>query len=1208
MKFHFPQLLASRAASSLLAIGLLACVTQASAQTWDGSSSTLWNTGANWVSNVAPVNGAALIFDADTPAIANLSTSNDIAALTVNSITIDNGSTAGVFTLAGNAITLAGNIATTGSTGTPTHLISLNMTMSAERTVTTALNNNLEISGAISGAFALVKAGAGTLTLSNSSNSFFVSNADSLKLVNGTVKLGASNALASAGRVTISSAAGTTAVLDLNGFNNTVGTGPFIALDFQAANSATAVGTVNTGGGMLTLGGNVRVLNGGVNTINGNLSLGAATRIFGIANGVQAVDLDVTAGISGSAGAGITKSGFGTLQLSGNNTFDGVTTVEGGILRLNYATNDTNKLTDTRALNLSGGTVDLAGGNHTEVVANTVLTGANSVTRSSGTAKLALGAVTGAGTAQFGADSIATTTTAVNAASTLNWATVLGAGGIELATKSGNDIIAYTSYTDVTRLDSGSKVIANGATTSIQINDGTGAPADITLGAATTNINAIKMNATGGTATVAIATGETLRLGETFGNIITDTDSGALTISGPGSLTAGGGANTAATISLNNNSASNAITIGAVVANNGSGAITLAKSGVGNVNLDGANTYTGATTVAAGGMLTARNNTALGSNANGTTIADGAALQFEGGIAIGNEALTISGSGVGGTGGVIRNLSGTNSYGGQITLLTHSTITSVAGDLTFTNAAFNPLTNFNFTFDGAGNTTVNGVITTNGNSVSIKNGTGTLTLAGNNSFTGTQPTSVNLGVLSITHNNALGGTAGVTNVGVSGGAQAALQISNNITTAESINLVNTTGVSNAGAIRSTSGSNTITGTVTVDDGNSRINTDSGLLTISGELRGDPTSASAARTVTVGGAGNTTLSGVVRNGIGGTPGVLHVSKDGDGTLTMSNTNTYTGNTTVSGGTLVTTKAAALPGYNSAAKVVVNGGTLGVQVGGAGWTTGEVDTLLTNGTKTSGALGIDTTNGNVSQWAAFTPTNLGALGLNKLGANTLTLSAANTYTGSTTVTAGTLLVDVGGSIGNGAVAMNGGSLTVNGAVGNGGVTVNTGATLGGNGTIAGNVALNGGTLAPGNSPGLLSVGSLTLPSGTTAFEVNGTSRGTTFDAIDVTSGGAVQFGANFTINFGSLLSDPLTLNLFSFNTASTGNFASVVSTGIYSGIWLRDNPNDAWTFTDGSQTLTFSETTGNLGVIPEPASWVLLAIGLTVVVTLRRRRSS
>jgi fibronectin-binding autotransporter adhesin len=132
---------------------------------------------------------------------------------------------------------------------------------------------------------------------------------------------------------------------------------------------------------------------------------------------------------------------------------------------------------------------------------------------------------------------------------------------------------------------------------------------------------------------------------------------------------------------------------------------------------------------------------------------------------------------------------------------------------------------------------------------------------------------------------------------------------------------------------------------------------------------------------------------------------------------------------------------------------------------GMTAGSIEGAQTSKELTTGLNNLSTTvSGVIADGGAAGGTGGSLI---KAGTGTLTLSGNNTYTGNTAVTAGTLLV--------------------NGSLGGGSVNVSSGATLGGTGTIGGPVTIqNGGILSPGGNPlpetpGTLTMGPLTLNSG-------------------------------------------------------------------------------------------------------------------------------
>ncbi|MBM3366588.1 MAG: hypothetical protein FJY48_12970, partial [Betaproteobacteria bacterium] len=144
------------------------------------------------------------------------------------------------------------------------------------------------------------------------------------------------------------------------------------------------------------------------------------------------------------------------------------------------------------------------------------------------------------------------------------------------------------------------------------------------------------------------------------------------------------------------------------------------------------NTYTGATTVENNATARVSHASAFGTTAAGTTVDSGGTIELSGGIAIGAEALGLSGVGVS-SAGAIRNTSGNNSWSGAVTLNADTRINSDAGTLTL-SGTLGGGTRVLYV-GGLGDTTISGAITatkTDGNGAIFKDGTGTLTLSSAN--------------------------------------------------------------------------------------------------------------------------------------------------------------------------------------------------------------------------------------------------------------------------------------------------------------------------------------------------------------------------------------------------------------------------------------------------------------------------------------------
>jgi fibronectin-binding autotransporter adhesin len=155
----------------------------------------------------------------------------------------------------------------------------------------------------------------------------------------------------------------------------------------------------------------------------------------------------------------------------------------------------------------------------------------------------------------------------------------------------------------------------------------------------------------------------------------------------------------------------------------------------------------------------------------------------------------------------------------------------------------------------------------------------------------------------------------------------------------------------------------------------------------------------------GGGGNGSFSGTIQNTYGSTTLV----KTGSGTQVLSGTNTYTGGTELQAGVLNFTNSAIPFNNGQYSSIIFQGGTLQ-------WAAGNTQDVSA-GIFPSGTAKLDTNGNNVT----FATTMSGGLALTKIGAGTLTLAVSNTYTGTTTITSGTLLAGDPGALQNSTVSV-------------------------------------------------------------------------------------------------------------------------------------------------------------------------------------------
>ena len=532
--------------------------------------------------------------------------------------------------------------------------------------------------------------------------------------------------------------------------------------------------------------------------------------------------------------------------------------------------------------------------------------------------------------------------------------------------------------------------------------------------------------------TLDIGAGKTLRLGA-VGGIQAVAGSKPVTVGlagSAGTLTAGGAASTAGQIMLTNYS-SGPMTINSAIANNGASVVTLYVNGTGNVILPNASTYSGTTTIA-GGTVEISNNTSLGTTTGATSVMQGAALRIAGSLTIG-EAFTLGSLGVANDGG-IRSSSGDTTMTGLISLVQPSRINVDSGTLTLargTPAANNDVLSGGqaLYLGGSGNMIINSRIAISSSTLT-KDGTGTVSLRGNNNYTG--PTTINSGTLHLDFPNAATTTNLLYNSGTGAAAASAgtlnlaggtLLITGHPTTATSQTfgaLATLVGASNLTYAQN--GSPSLTSSFT---GFSRgvggvLNVTlptTGNVTVVGGTNNAIITANSAAYMTIGNndwAATDSSVTTVRNIVG----LSSIT----GGYTPSTASTLTGNADIASGIATTTVAAnvtptslrfnqgqATTITQSGTRTLSTGGILVTPAVGANTTTISTSILRSVSTTTGVDLVIFQNNPDGDLVINSSIQNNGnANALTKAGPGTVILNGTNTYSGVTRIHAGTLAV--------------------------------------------------------------------------------------------------------------------------------------------------------------------------------------------------------
>ena len=503
--------------------------------------------------------------------------------------------------------------------------------------------------------------------------------------------------------------------------------------------------------------------------------------------------------------------------------------------------------------------------------------------------------------------------------------------------------------------------------------------------------------------------------------------------------------------------------------------------------------------------------------------------------------------------------------------------------------------------------TVSGVIS--GTGAVVKDSTGTLSLTGQNTYTGS--TTVSGGILSLTtgqiYSNLGWQNRSITINGgglVEVGGWADGDVTNSQAGFGQLSFAASNIVVDNATIRYTGSStngNSDRG-FTIGAGGATLEAEGSNDFVLNQGRGFGVVSSAAGTLTLSGSQN----GTFNLQLGGSGGLV---KDDAGTWTVNNSNTYTGGTTLNTGTLVLGSATAA----GTGTITQTDDTSTLRLNTGGTIANDISLFNLESLQSVTLSGDITANNATYDIASGTTTTIsgdisGGGGTIKEGLGTLVLSGTNTYTGNTEINAGTLSLSSSTSNNNiddsvSIIVGADGTFDVSAITASGGFQLANGQTLAGTGDVIGATEMTAGSNLSAGDGGVGELSFLTsldvasASTGSLLFDLGSAGTG---DLIDVTGqlnigNGLLDLDDFVFTNLGATsVTGTYTWNLFQANTFDFANLGTNTTDNIF-----------------GSYSATLAISGGNVVqltmFVPEPSSTALLGLG-GLMLALRRKRSA